>query len=163
MSDIDKLLHDLKTKRAHGAGNMITHMVMDEAYAEIIRLRAALDAQSGPLAEVAMRERAAGVLNDQIKRCYELGAQHHVPVLAAVRRNIEALPTTFTPAELLAAAMQLPEVWALVGALKEAGDVIESYHKNTGIDLGDASRMPFYKDTMVKIDAALAPFTRKGE
>ena len=40
-------------------------------------------------------------------------------------------------------------------ALKEAGDVIEAYHKTTGIDLGDASRMPFYADTMKKIDAAL--------
>jgi hypothetical protein len=237
MSEIDKLLHDLKTKRAHGAGNMITHMVMDEAYAEIIRLRAALDAQAtgvavkplvwvdehgdgvltsretgrlirifpqngggfcapslatdlfktpedviaayqddheafvlrcvepaaAPRADVAMRERAIGIIDTEIKNAFELGAQHHIPVLAAVRRNIEALPTTFTPAELLAAAMQLPEVKALVGAMKEAGDVIESYHKNTGIDLGDASRMPFYKDTMVKIDATLSPFTRKGE
>lgn len=40
-------------------------------------------------------------------------------------------------------------------ALKEAGDVIECYHLNTGIDLGDASRMPFYKDTMSKILKAL--------
>ena len=40
--------------------------------------------------------------------------------------------------------------------LKGAGDVIESYHKSTGVDLGDASRMPFYADTMSKIDAALA-------
>lgn len=44
----------------------------------------------------------------------------------------------------------------LVEALKLAGDVIESYHKSTGIDLGNASRMPFYKDTMGVIDAALA-------
>jgi hypothetical protein len=43
----------------------------------------------------------------------------------------------------------------LRAALKEAGDVIECYHKNTGIDLGAASRMPFYADTMLKIDAAL--------
>lgn len=43
----------------------------------------------------------------------------------------------------------------LVDALKEAGDVIECYHKNTGIDLGAASMMPFYDDTMGKISAAL--------
>ena len=46
-------------------------------------------------------------------------------------------------------------VRGLVEALKEAGDVIEAYHKNTGVDLGEASRMPFYADTMKKIDAAL--------
>jgi len=40
-------------------------------------------------------------------------------------------------------------------ALKEAGDVIECYHKNTGIDLGAASMMPFYDDTMSKIDNLL--------
>jgi len=46
-------------------------------------------------------------------------------------------------------------VLELVEALKEAGDVIECYHKNTGIDLGDASNMPFYSDTISKIDKAL--------
>lgn len=46
-------------------------------------------------------------------------------------------------------------VFELIDALKEAGDVIECYHKNTGIDLGDASDMPFYSDTMLKIDTAL--------
>lgn len=46
-------------------------------------------------------------------------------------------------------------VLELVDALKEAGDVIECYHKNTDIDLGAASQMPFYDDTMRKIDAAL--------
>ena len=44
---------------------------------------------------------------------------------------------------------------ALIEALKEAGDVIQSYHKTTGIDLGDASNMPFYGETMKKIDNAL--------
>jgi len=43
----------------------------------------------------------------------------------------------------------------LIEALKEAGDVLECYHKNTGIDLGSASRMPFYADTINKIDEAL--------
>lgn len=35
-----KLLRDLKTKRANGEGNMIVHMVMDEAYDEILSLHA---------------------------------------------------------------------------------------------------------------------------
>jgi hypothetical protein len=152
MSDIDKLLHDLKTKRAHGAGNMITHMVMDEAHAEIIRLRAAIDAQDGPLAEVAMRERAVGVLNDQIKRCYELGAQHHVPVLAAVRRNIEALPTTtLTHTELLAAVGKVPEVKAMVEKAQAIREFVDVYSG------------PMTDVMKSKFDAALAPFTRKGE
>jgi hypothetical protein len=281
MSDIDKLLHDLKTKRAHGAGNMITHMVMDEAHAEIIRLRAALDAQSvvavkslvwvdehgdgvltsretGRLkrifpqygggfcasslatelfktpedamaayqadheafvlrcieptsttrAEVAQENEYRDVLsaiafglgvgsgdkyttakqfNDRINQGIEIfgngakafgaklireRAAQHIDSCSEgpwakfgfqMAREVRALPTTFTHTELLAAAMRLPDIKALVDAMKEAGDVIESYHKNTGIDLGDASQMPFYKDTMVKIDAALAPFTRKGE
>lgn len=46
----------------------------------------------------------------------------------------------------------------MIDALKEAGDVIEAYHKNTGVDLGEASRMPFYKDTIEKIDKAIANF-----
>lgn len=47
------------------------------------------------------------------------------------------------------------EIELLRDALKEAGDVIECYYKNTGVDLGAASQMPFYCDTMAKIDAAL--------
>lgn len=43
----------------------------------------------------------------------------------------------------------------LVEVLKEAGDVIESYYRSTGIDLGDASNMPFYGDTIRKVDEAL--------
>lgn len=44
---------------------------------------------------------------------------------------------------------------SLVAALALAGDVIESYYKTTGIDLGDASHMPFYKDTIATIDGVL--------
>jgi hypothetical protein len=47
------------------------------------------------------------------------------------------------------------EIERLRDALKEAGDVIECYHKSTGVDLGDVSGMPFYEDTMLKIDTAL--------
>ena len=46
-------------------------------------------------------------------------------------------------------------VLELTEALKESGDVIQCYHLNTGIDLGDASAMPFYSNTMLKIDTAL--------
>jgi hypothetical protein len=38
----DKLLRDLKTKRAVGGGNMIVYMVMDEAHDEILRLQSML-------------------------------------------------------------------------------------------------------------------------
>lgn len=43
-------------------------------------------------------------------------------------------------------------------ALAEAGDVIQCCHVNTGIDLGAASDMPFYDDTMRKIDNALTAY-----
>jgi hypothetical protein len=325
MNDINKLLHDLKTKRAHGAGNMITHMVMDEAHAEIIRLRATLDAQSvvavkplvwvdergdgvltsretgtikrifpqdsgrflapslstnlfktpeeaisayqadheafvlrcvepatSPpadvaqeneyrdvlsaiafglgvgygdetttadqfnnrinqglemfgngakafgaklmreraaalcdqhakkeaargrgdfiahqidrdairalpttftpaelLADVAMRERAVGVIDAEIKNAIGLGAQHHVPVLAAVRRNIEALPTTFPSRRLLAAAaMRLPEVKALVDRAEQS---VIAY--GFGWDM---------EGMVAELVEALAPFARKA-
>jgi len=49
----------------------------------------------------------------------------------------------------------------VVEALKEAGDVIESYYKNTRLDLGDVSRMPFYKDTIKLIDDTLAELKGK--
>jgi hypothetical protein len=59
------------------------------------------------------------------------------------------------PRPVSAGARLKLEIEGLRAALKEAGDVIECYHKNTGLDLGAASRMPFYADTMLKIDAAL--------
>jgi hypothetical protein len=72
-----------------------------------------------------MRGSAVCVIDAEIKNAIGLGAQHHVPVLAAVRRNIEALPTTSTHAELLASAMQLPEVKALVDVAKSYRDGLE--------------------------------------
>ena len=54
-----------------------------------------------------------------------------------------------------------PDASGVVEALKMAGDVIECYHKNTGVDLGMASRMPFYKDTIDQIDAALKDYKEK--
>lgn len=49
----------------------------------------------------------------------------------------------------------------LIDVLKEAGDVIECYHKNTGIDLGYSSRMPFYDETIRKIDDTIASMKQK--
>jgi hypothetical protein len=69
--------------------------------------------------------------------------------LAAIRRNIEALHTTFTPAELLAAAMQLPEVRALI----EKSQVIREF-----VDVYSGPKTDVMKS---KFDTALAPFTRK--
>lgn len=73
-------------------------------------------------------------------------------------RPVHCIPAKETDTDLVLAQgikEAADRIDALEKALREAGDVIESYHKSTGIDLGDASRMPFYADTMAKIDAAL--------
>lgn len=58
--------------------------------------------------------------------------------------------------KLVADLLETVDHSELVDALKLAGDYIECYHKSTGIDLGDASRMPFVKDVLAEIDAALS-------
>jgi hypothetical protein len=131
-------------------------VVMQSAYPALVEaiqhfIPPALDAQATPLAEVAMRGAAIGIINAEIKHAHALGAQHHVPVLAAVRRSVEALPTTFTNAELLDAAMQLPEVKALVKKAQVIREFIDVYSGPKT----DIMKSKFY--------AALAPFTRKGE
>lgn len=60
MSDISaeglmKLLRDLRTKSAVGPGNMIVHMVMDEAWEAINTLRVALDAAEADITEMTRR------------------------------------------------------------------------------------------------------------
>jgi hypothetical protein len=87
---------------------------------------------SHALAAPAMRERAAKACDEFCSEC---------------ARTIRALPTTFTDAELLAAAMQLPEVRALVKALKMAS-----------IWLNYDGRYD-----MQGINAAIAPFMKGGE
>ena len=64
-----------------------------------------------PLTALAMRERAAGTAAG------EIAAFGYAEFSPFMRYKISALPTTFTYAELLAAAMQLPEVQALVDAI----------------------------------------------
>jgi hypothetical protein len=109
-----------------------------------------------PLGEVAMRAAAVGAIIAEIKHAIELGAQHHVPVLAAVRRNIEAVTTTFTPAELLAAVEKVPEVKALVDAAYASMEPIKQLARNERLNDMDT---PWIGELI----AALAPFTRKGE
>jgi len=106
---------------------------------------------ASPLGAVAMREKAA-------EMCFAPEAAHiawdmaqgNFPKRSArhefIAAMIRALPTTFTDAELLAAAAELPEVRALVELLKQArGKVHSLYHG-------------WHRQT----DAALAPFARKG-
>jgi hypothetical protein len=72
---------------------------------------------------------------------------------AAKRQSerIRALPTTFTDAELLASAMQLPEVRALM----ESADAVDA-------EYGVQPHGPILYSMSV-MRAALAPFTKGGE
>jgi hypothetical protein len=108
-----------------------------------------------PLGALAMRERASKMIETHVLETQYDGSrvvvpsnlakedQHHRSLAKAIR----VLPTTFTDAELLAAAMQLPEVRALIEALKMAS-----------IWLNYDGRYD-----MQGINAAIAPFTKGGE
>lgn len=112
-----------------------------------------------PLAALAMRERAAEELESDVADLkadasrFRHGTDPYHGRMAfaeAAKRQAErirALPTDFTGAELLAAAMQLPEVRALVEALKMAS-----------IWLNYDGRYDMHG-----INAALAPFMKGGE
>jgi hypothetical protein len=109
------------------------------------------------IAALVMRERAAAMIETHVLETQYDGSrvvvpsnlakedQHHRSLANAIR----ALPTTFTDAELLAAAMQLPEVRALIDAAREQSE----YLSLCGED-GDLLR-----NTL----AALAPLTKGGE
>lgn len=110
-----------------------------------------------PLDALAMRERAA-VVADKMSSSAKLRISGKSPAdtekswgmfgcAEAVAASIRALPTTFTDAELLAAAMRLPEVRELVESLKMAS-----------IWLNYDGRYD-----MQGINAALAPFMKGGE
>jgi hypothetical protein len=116
-----------------------------------------LATQSAPLAEVAMRERAAKMQDDIAATYAGEGDAGKASEYTVIGEYIRALPATFTNAELLAAAMQLPEVEALVDAAKSYRDGLEQALTSRGYE-GESS-MDDYSDE----DAALAPFTRKGE
>jgi hypothetical protein len=81
------------------------------------------------IAALVMRERAAKACDGFCSEC---------------ARALRALPTTFTDAELLAAAMQLPEVRALLEALRSKTIMDPDNSNSTWLDA--AAR------------AALAPF-----
>jgi hypothetical protein len=84
-----------------------------------------------------MRERAAAMIETHVVETQFDGSRVVVPSPIAredqhnrsLSKAIRALPTDFTDAELLAAAMQLPEVRALVEALKaiESWDAARRY------------------------------------
>jgi hypothetical protein len=93
-----------------------------------------------PLAALAMRERAAEMIETHVLETQYDGSrvvvpsnlakedQHHRSLANAIR----AIPTTFTDAEMLAAAMQLPEVRALVETA-EAWQPIETAPNIRGV------------------------------
>jgi hypothetical protein len=97
-----------------------------------------------PLAALAMRERAA---EDCDGYCYECATA------------IRALPTTFTDAELLAAAMQLPEVRALVENAKRLVSWAEQTRASGDAGFWNWRDGDEYSDTL----AALAPFMEGGK
>jgi len=51
----------------------------------------------------------------------------------------------------------------VIEALREAGDVIQCYKLNTGVDLGDTGTMPFYKNTISRVDAILSKLKGDGD
>lgn len=115
---------------------------------------------SPALAVLAMRERAA-VVADKMASSAKLRISGKAPAdtdkvwgifgcAEAVAASIRALPTTFTDAELNAAAMQLPDVRALVMAI---GHLVSNM---AGFDAEDIWSVQFAKD-------ALAPFRKGGE
>jgi hypothetical protein len=99
-----------------------------------------------PLAALAMRESAAKVCKDRSDILVLYPERFACNECASA---ILALPTTFTDADLLAAAMQLPEVRALVDALNAMlfnalhGNGLEAHYKAR--DAARAALAPFMK------------------
>lgn len=123
--------------------------------ATLIDRRMARFQPSPALAVLAMRERAAKELDSDVEDLkadasrFRQGTDPYHGRMAfaeAAKRQAErirAIPTTFTNAELLAAAMQLPDVRAMHDALV--------WHSDDTSSQGDKAR------------AALAPFMKGGE
>lgn len=122
-----------------------------------------------PLAALAMRDRAASELDSDAADLkadasrFRSGTDPHHGRMAfaeaAERQSgrIRALPTTFTDAELLDAAMQLPAVRALVEAATIALDFIDW---SLDTDEGDNGCPPQFIDGITALRAALAPFRK---
>jgi len=123
---------------------------------------------SPALAALAMRERAADKLSE-ILDGWEVIRKYHQPgsfAGDAAVKSIRALPTTFTNAELLAAAMQLPEVRALVGALDDITDAITALNQfgDSALTItGPTGNLKWLISSEDDARAALAPFTKCGD
>jgi hypothetical protein len=109
-----------------------------------------------PLAALAMRERAASVtgitFDAQFAYKDELRSQY------IIAERIRALPTTFTDAELLAAARLLPEVRALI----EAASIVLGFNV-LNLNTDEDECPPQYIGCVTGLHAALAPFIKGGE
>lgn len=116
-----------------------------------------------PLAALAMRERAAAMIETNVVETRFDGSrvvvpshlakedQHHRSLAKAIR----AMPPTFTDAELLAAARLLPEVRALI----EAATPFSQAVIRNGVPVAGA----IGRTDITNIRAALAPFKKGGE
>lgn len=119
---------------------------------------------ASPLVAVAMREKAAETAAHHAKYTREavttataaaimanLISVTQTKTANAIEDEIRALPPTFTDAELLAAAAELPEVKALQKAIKAARFSFVEFNG-------------FKKNSIMieGLDAAIAPFARKG-
>jgi hypothetical protein len=119
------------------------------------------------LAALVMRERAAEMIETHVVETQYDGRrvvvpsnlakedQHQRSLAAAIR----ALPTTFTEAELLAAAAQLPEVRELVENAKRLVSWAEQTRASGDAGFWNWRDGDEYSNTL----AALAPFMKGGE
>jgi len=123
---------------------------------------------ASPLGAVVMREKAAQFCTDNevgvspnrgyVIGPFEQGEHSGTHPGMAYSPAIRAIPLAFTPAELLAAAAELPEVRALV----DAGELMEKWAKWVNEPI--STPFPAHLTGCVSgFRAALAPFARKGE
>jgi hypothetical protein len=127
------------------------------------------------IAALAMRERASKMIETHVLETQYDGSrvvvpsnlakedQHHRSLAKAIR----ALPTTFTAAELLAAAMQLPEVRSLVEAVRAEIEV-RNLFLSTAPDRGGSHgpkgmRRMALENAQLATVFAIAPFMKGGE
>lgn len=126
-----------------------------------------------PLAAMAMRERAADKAVRKMK-FYEKKSTHEPTsyhafdecstALGYFAQELRKLPTTFTDAELLAAAMQLPEVRALVEAADDLNEAISATNKFGDRSLtitGPTANLKWLINAEDDARAAIAPFRKE--
>jgi hypothetical protein len=110
-----------------------------------------------PLAALAMRERAAKMV---VGDCGDASVNDMLLADA-----IRAMPTTFTDAELLAAAMQLPKVRALADIAFEAKTQLEN-RAYEGVNFYTGETRKYYgvhQETLSALCDAIATFKKDGE